>query len=86
MDNSLTKDWKITKISEQFTLQFRAEFFNMLNHPTFQNPNTTPFNAALSSTVASNPLGGTTANSLAGRITATNSSPRQAQFALKITF
>jgi hypothetical protein len=86
MDASVTKDWKVSKISEQFTVQFRAEFFNILNHPTFQAPNTTVFNAALSSAVATNPYAGTTANASAGRITATNSQPRQIQFALKVVF
>jgi hypothetical protein len=73
LDNSLTKDWKVTKISETFAIQFRAEAFNILNHPNFQNPNTTIF-------------AGTAPNGSAGKITATNSSPRQVQLALKITF
>jgi hypothetical protein len=86
LDSSVTKDWKVTKISEQFTVQFRGELFNLLNHPSFQNPNTTVFNAALSSAVATNPLAGVAANGTVGRITATNSQPRQIQFALKIIF
>jgi hypothetical protein len=89
LDDSLTKNWKVTKISEQFTIQFRAEAFNILNHPTFQNPaagQAAVFNAALSAAVATNPLAGVSANSSVGKITATNSSPRQVQLALKITF
>ena len=31
-DLSITKDWKI---KERFGAQFRAEFFNVLNHPIF---------------------------------------------------
>ena len=73
LDDSLTKDWKVTKISEQFAIQFRAEAFNILNHPSFQNPSTAIF-------------AGTALNASAGRITATNSQPRQIQLALKITF
>ena len=73
LDNSLTKDFKVTKISERFKVQFRAEAFNILNHPSFQNPNTTIF-------------AGAALNPSAGRITATNSSPRQIQLALKIVF
>src|SRR5438876_12107958 len=38
MDNSLNKDFRVPQISEQFKIQFRAEFFNSLNHPTFRNP------------------------------------------------
>ena len=57
----------------QPTLQFRAEGFNILNHPSFQNPNATIF-------------AGTSFNSSAGTITATNSQPRQTQLALKLLF
>jgi hypothetical protein len=73
LDSSLTKDWRVTKISEQFAVQFRAEAFNILNHPSFQNPSGTIF-------------AGGAINPSAGRITATNSAPRQIQLALKITF
>ena len=34
-DLSVTKDWKF---KERLTAQFRAEFFNVLNHPNFANP------------------------------------------------
>jgi hypothetical protein len=36
-DISLIKD---TKIKEQQTIQFRAEFYNAFNHPQFGNPDT----------------------------------------------
>jgi hypothetical protein len=88
LDDSLTKDWRVSRISEQFTVQFRAEFFNIMNHPTFQNPpNANVFNASLSSAVLTNPLAGTTSNgSTFAGLTATNSQPRQIQLALKIIF
>ncbi len=73
MDNSLTKDFSVKKVSELFKVQFRAEAFNILNHPSFQNPNTVIF-------------AGAAVNPSAGKITATNSSPRQIQLALKIVF
>jgi hypothetical protein len=34
-DFSVAKNWKLT---ERFKAQFRAEFFNVLNHPNFANP------------------------------------------------
>jgi hypothetical protein len=92
LDASVTKDFRIPQISEQFVLQFRGEMFNVLNHPSFQNPNSAVFNAALNAgaTSPNNPnnniLGGTTRNTNAGVISATNSQPRQIQLALKIIF
>jgi hypothetical protein len=73
LDNSLVKDFRVPKISEAFVVQFRAEAFNILNHPSFQNPATAIF-------------AGTAINASAGKITATNSSPRQLQLALKFVF
>lgn len=35
LDLSLTKEWTFR---ERFKAQFRAEFFNILNHPSFANP------------------------------------------------
>jgi hypothetical protein len=35
LDLSVTKEWKL---HERFKAQFRAEFFNVLNHPSFANP------------------------------------------------
>jgi hypothetical protein len=86
MDAALHKDFKITKISEQLAVQFRAEAFNILNHPTFQNPNASPFVASLASANPANPSSGVVPNGSAGLITATNSQPRQLQLALKIVF
>ena len=75
LDASLLKDFKVTKVSENFTVQFRAEAFNILNHPSFQllATNTQIF-------------AGTSVNASAGKLQATNSSPRQLQLALKIIF
>jgi hypothetical protein len=38
MDFSIFKNTKIPAISENFNLQFRAEFFNVLNHTNFLSP------------------------------------------------
>ena len=38
VDFSAHKSFAVKKISEAFNVQFRAEFFNVLNHPNFQSP------------------------------------------------
>ena len=75
-DFSVFKDNHIRKISENFNVQFRVEFFNVLNHPNFQAPidNSTLFNGDGS------PTGG------AGLIDATSNDSRQIQIALKVIF
>ncbi len=87
LDTALQKDFKITKISEQFNIQFKAEMFNVLNHPSFQNPNGTVFSGVTATPSNLTGLGQVgTVNGSAGTITATNSQPRQIQFALKVVF
>jgi len=78
IDSSLSKETKVTKISETFTVQFRAEFFNILNHPSFGNPGASLYNQGAN--------GATTPNAGVNLITSTTSTPRQVQFALKIRF
>jgi hypothetical protein len=39
LDFSLFKNYAVHRISESFNVQFRAEFFNVLNHPNFLLPN-----------------------------------------------
>lgn len=70
LDISLTK---MTALTERMKLQFRGEFFNILNHPNFASPNPTVFS-------------GTAINASAGFIGGTTTSPRQIQFALKLLF
>jgi outer membrane receptor protein involved in Fe transport len=78
LDTSLQKD---TRINERFNVQFRAEFFNVLNRANFRNPSGAIFQAT---TVNGQPSGVPTAN--AGQITLTNTSARQIQFGLKLLF
>src|SRR5262249_22550071 len=68
VDTSLIR---VFTVKERFKIQFRAEAFNTLNHPSFQQPSTAIF-------------AGNVLNASAGRITATTSSPRQIQFGLKV--
>ena len=69
---------KETPIKEQIRLQFRAEFFNLFNHPNFALPNASAFVQTAN--------GGGAPNPTFGKITATTTSSRQIQFALKLLF
>jgi hypothetical protein len=66
---------KNTTITERVKLQFRAEFFNLLNRANFSTPNTVVFSAANSGP-----------SPTAGVITATSGTSRQIQFGLKLLF
>jgi hypothetical protein len=65
--------FKNTAITERTTLQFRAEFFNILNHVNLGTPNATVFS-------------GGAINASAGLITTLATTPRQIQFGLKLIF
>jgi len=65
--------FKNTAISEHVALQFRAEFFNALNHTNLGTPNATVFS-------------GTGFNASAGLITSLSTTPRQIQFGMKLIF
>jgi hypothetical protein len=79
-DVSLFKNMKFKRISENFTAQFRVEFFNLFNHPNFSPPvdNTALFDSTGASLAAPPGNGG------AGQITSTVTTSRQMQLALKV--
>jgi len=95
-DFSLIKDTKLGVLGEQGNLQFRAEFFNLMNHANFGIPNGTAFGGTLTNTAAGGnaggniqaPVGASASNPLgtAGQITTTATNSRQIQLALKIMF
>ncbi|HEU4981446.1 MAG TPA: carboxypeptidase regulatory-like domain-containing protein, partial [Acidobacteriaceae bacterium] len=66
---------KTTRLSERLHLQFRAEFFNILNHTNFLTPNPVVFTSATSGF-----------SSTAGVVTATSTTSRQIQFGAKLIF
>lgn len=70
LDLSLMKN---TRITEALRLQFRAEFFNILNRPNFNTPNLIAFTSAAGIPSAS-----------AGVITSTSTTSREIQFGLKL--
>ena len=77
LDFSLAKDTAFGFLGEGGKLEFRAEFFNILNRVNFAVPNRTVF--AASADVQA-PL------ATAGQITSTVGTSRQIQLALKILF
>jgi hypothetical protein len=79
-DVSLFKNMKFKRVSENFNVQFRVEFFNVFNHPNFSPPvdNTAVFDSTGASLAAPPGNGG------AGQITSTVTTSRQMQLALKV--
>jgi len=65
---------KSTAVREGQSLQFRAEFFNILNRPNFSNPSAGVFDARGNRVPT------------AGQITSTTGTARQIQFGLKFVF
>jgi hypothetical protein len=81
LDFSLFKNNYIRKISESFNIQFRAEIFNILNHPNFALP-VSPDNTDIFDSTGA-PLDPPN-NGAAGVLKSTTTDSREIQFALKI--
>lgn len=73
LDYSVTKNTYVTRISENFNIQFRAEVFNIANRANFMPPSSTDIFDASANPIAA-----------AGNITKTATSSRQIQFGLKL--
>jgi len=82
-DFAMKKQFNLT---ERMNLQFRAEAFNIFNHPNFGNMITAIFSGAvdMKNPVTSQPLG--SRNGSTGRLTDTATTSRQIQFALRLLF
>ncbi|HVV43980.1 MAG TPA: hypothetical protein VHC72_02215, partial [Bryobacteraceae bacterium] len=79
LDFAVMKDTAIRKISDQFHVQFRAEAFNLMNHPNFGLPNQNVFTQTTAGNGKINPQ--------AGKITTTiPNNQREIQFAVKVVF
>jgi hypothetical protein len=72
LDLSLRKN---TALTQKLNLQFRAEFFNILNRTNFGTPNTVVYSS-----------NSTTPSPTAGLITTTSTTSRQIQFGAKLLF
>jgi hypothetical protein len=82
-----TSFFKKFQISERYTLQFRAELFNILNQANFAYPNSIVFGANQCTTGKDRfACSASSISSSAGAITATSTTSRQIQFALKLMF
>ncbi len=97
IDLSFNKDTKIKKLGEAGNIEFRAEFFNIFNHPNFGTPTSTilgtiPSGLAIG-TLASGQFGSGSGFSAipinqttTGQISTTANKSRQIQLALKVVF
>jgi hypothetical protein len=77
MDLTMSKTFRL---SEQQNLGFRADFFNLFNHPSFQNPNVTNNGGAIGPAPTASGVGGV------APITQVIGTPRLIQFSLKYSF
>jgi hypothetical protein len=78
LDFSVFKNNRVKRISENFNVQFRAEFFNVLNRANFAVPVTPDNTDIFDSTGAS--------TGVAGLLTSTTTDSRQIQFAIKVVW
>ena len=79
-DFGIHKNTKLGLLGEAGNMEFRAEAFNLLNHPNLGMPAIATFAGALTDPVTVAPLSG------AGQITSTAGTSRQMEFALRISF
>jgi hypothetical protein len=99
LDASLVKDTSVKWLGEAGKIEFRAEFFNILNHPNFAQPTRTVFSGSLTNGVNCSlsgcPVGTENALATAGTILSTASgttavqssgNSRQIQFGIRIIF
>jgi len=86
-DFSLSKDTKLSFLGEAGNLQFRAEFFNILNRPNFSVPtDTNVYNSGPAFVSEGVVSGSSSLEQTAGLINSTATSPRQIQFSLRVEF
>jgi hypothetical protein len=77
LDTALLKNFQLKKISEVANLQFRAEMFNLPNHPNWGQPG---------QSIYLNGAGEGTINPNVGKVTSIIGTSRQIQFGLRLSF
>ena len=77
---------KVTQFGERVRAQFRAEFFNVLNHTNFATPNPVVFSSGPTQGTVANQTAAVVPSPTAGVITATAATSRQIQLGLKLLF
>jgi hypothetical protein len=82
LDLSVYKNFAVKKISESFNVQFRAEFFNILNHANFG----VPLDFTGGGTAAIFDASGSVASGAGSLPQPLVTKPRDIQFALKVIF
>lgn len=85
------RDWdlsllKTTQLTESTRLQFRAEFFNVLNHTNLQTPNAVVYSSGPTQGSASSQTAAAVQSPTAGVTTSTAGTSRQIQLSLKLLF
>ena len=84
LDTSFVRNFQVKVRSEGLRIQFRAELFNILNHTNFSPPTSTSAQlfglSGKGATAVLNPIPS------AGFLSATSTTSRQIQFALKVSF
>jgi hypothetical protein len=83
LDLSLSK---VTELAESIRLQFRAEFFNILNHTNLQTPNAVVYSAGPTQGIAASQTTAAVLSPTAGVVTSTAGTSRQIQLSLKLLF
>jgi len=88
VDFSAVKDTKVGFLGEAGSVQFRAEIFNILNHPNFSTPSGAVWSSGTPATAPAGEIGsaGIPIIKNAGQITTTANFSRQVQLALKVIF
>jgi hypothetical protein len=84
LDFSLYKNNFFPRISETFNVQFRAEAFNVANHPDFSGPNVYDANSDLFDGTGASLAPSAGGNG--GQLVRTTVPQREIQFAVKVIF